>query len=88
MPEVGPAKHWGGLGDWEWPDTGECLIGTNRSPVGFANRAQFRSARALLDWPTCDLNQRCNKAQQFLLLWPITNRTEKSSELNVGRLSA
>jgi hypothetical protein len=34
------------------------------------------------------LNQRSNKAQQLLLLWPIASRAQKVSDLNIGRLTA
>jgi hypothetical protein len=34
------------------------------------------------------LNQRSNQAQQFLLFWPIAGGNEKSSDLNVGGLTA
>jgi hypothetical protein len=33
------------------------------------------------------LDQRSNQAQEFLLLWSVTSRDEKGSDLNVGGLS-
>jgi hypothetical protein len=33
------------------------------------------------------LDQRSNQAQEFLLLWSVASRDEKSSDFNVGDLS-
>jgi hypothetical protein len=32
-------------------------------------------------------DQRANQAQEFLLLWPVTGREEKGSNLNIGDLA-
>src|SRR6266487_699054 len=34
------------------------------------------------------LDQRCNQAQEFLLLWPVARCNEEGSDLNVGDLAA
>jgi hypothetical protein len=33
-------------------------------------------------------DQRANQAQEFLLLWPVTGRDEKGSNLNIGDLAS
>jgi hypothetical protein len=58
-----------------------------RPTLGVATSSPIERACPTDALPISLLDQRSNQAQEFLLLWSVASRDEKSSDFNVGDLS-